>query len=70
MSYSRLSGWDARLFPGLAAVVMMAKVRCALLAHAISDRAKRFCERHGFTASEVEPMTLMITLREAKAELG
>jgi hypothetical protein len=42
----------------------------ALLVHAISDQAKRFYERYGFAPSEVEPMTLMITLKEAKAECG
>jgi len=34
--------------------------------HAISDEAKRFYERHGFVESRVDPMTLMITVAEAK----
>jgi GNAT superfamily N-acetyltransferase len=38
----------------------------AILVHAISERAKRFYERWGFVASPVEPMTLMITLAEAR----
>jgi hypothetical protein len=38
----------------------------ALLVHAISDPAKGFYEKHGFRVSPVEPMTLMITLAEAK----
>jgi len=38
----------------------------ALLVHAISDEAKRFYERHGFTASPVDPMTLMITTADAE----
>lgn len=37
----------------------------ALLVHAVSDAAKRFYERHGFIASTVDPMTVMITLGEA-----
>lgn len=37
----------------------------AMLVHAISDEAKRFYERCGFHASPVDPMTLMITLRDA-----
>lgn len=42
----------------------------AILVHAISDEAKTFYERHGFRASPVEPMTLMITLAEAKRMLA
>ena len=38
----------------------------AILVHAISDEAKAFYERHGFRASPIEPMTLMITLAEAR----
>ncbi len=41
----------------------------AILVHAISDDAKRFDERHGFSASPIDPMTLMITLAEAKKAL-
>jgi GNAT superfamily N-acetyltransferase len=37
----------------------------AMLVHAISDEAGRFYEKHGFRASAVEPMTLMITIEEA-----
>jgi GNAT superfamily N-acetyltransferase len=42
----------------------------ALLVHAISDAAKRFYERHGFIASPVDPMTVMITLGEAEKILN
>lgn len=42
----------------------------AILVHAISEDAKAFYERHGFRASPVEPMTLMITLTEARRMLG
>jgi GNAT superfamily N-acetyltransferase len=42
----------------------------ALLVHAISADARRFYECSGFTASELEPMALMITLKEALAALG
>jgi len=38
----------------------------AILVHAISPEARAFYERHGFKASSIEPMTLMITLAEAK----
>lgn len=38
----------------------------AILAHAISDRAERFYEKWGFLSSPVEPMTLMITVAEAR----
>jgi len=41
----------------------------AILVHAISERAKRFYERWGFIASPVEPMTLMITVTEARKAL-
>jgi GNAT superfamily N-acetyltransferase len=38
----------------------------AMLVHAISPEAKSFYERHGFKPSPIEPMTLMVTLAEAK----
>jgi GNAT superfamily N-acetyltransferase len=38
----------------------------AILVHAISERAKLFYEKWGFIASPIEPMTLMITLAEAR----
>jgi GNAT superfamily N-acetyltransferase len=38
----------------------------AMLVHAISPEAKTFYERHGFSPSPIEPMTLMITLAEAR----
>ena len=41
----------------------------ALLVHAISEGAKRFYMRHGFTASPVDAMTVMITLSDAENEL-
>lgn len=41
----------------------------AILVHAISDQAKAFYEKHGFRPSPVEPMTLMITIDEAKRML-
>jgi GNAT superfamily N-acetyltransferase len=37
----------------------------AILVHAISEQAKRFYEKYGFTPSPADPMTLMITTREA-----
>jgi GNAT superfamily N-acetyltransferase len=41
----------------------------AILVHAISEDAKRFYERYGFTSSPVDPMTLMVTVAEAKKVL-
>ena len=41
----------------------------AILVHAISERAKRFYEKWGFIASPVEPMTLMITVAEARTAM-
>jgi predicted N-acetyltransferase YhbS len=41
----------------------------ALLAHALSDEAKVFYLRHGFIESPIEPMTLMLSLREIENAL-
>jgi GNAT superfamily N-acetyltransferase len=41
----------------------------AILVHAISEAAKRFYEKWGFMSSPVDPMTLMITVAEARREL-
>jgi GNAT superfamily N-acetyltransferase len=41
----------------------------AVLLHAISDDAKRFYERAGFSASLVDPMTMLITLGEVDRAL-
>jgi GNAT superfamily N-acetyltransferase len=41
----------------------------AILVHAISEEAKRFYLRHGFVASPVDPMTLMITVADAENAL-
>ena len=41
----------------------------AILVHAISEDAKRFYQRCGFRPSPVDPMTLMITLRDAEQAL-
>lgn len=41
----------------------------AILVHAISPQAKAFYERHGFRSSPVEPMTLMVTIAEARRML-
>lgn len=35
---------------------------CALLVHALNDKAKQFYEYYGFTASPISPMTLMLRL--------
>jgi GNAT superfamily N-acetyltransferase len=41
----------------------------AILVHAISEDAKRFYERNGFSVLPVDPMTLMITIADAKKAL-
>ena len=41
----------------------------AILVHAISEEAKRFYERCGFVASPVDPMTLMVTIADARKAL-
>jgi GNAT superfamily N-acetyltransferase len=38
----------------------------AMLVHAISPDAKMFYEKHGFRSSPIDPMTLMVTMTEAK----
>lgn len=42
----------------------------AMLVHAISDEAKNFYEHWGFKPSPVDPMTLMITIDEARRMLA
>jgi GNAT superfamily N-acetyltransferase len=42
----------------------------AILVHAISEDVRRFYERHGFTESAIDPMTLMITLPDASRALA
>ena len=42
----------------------------AILVHALSDAAKRFYQRHGFIASPIDPMMVMITVAEAVKTLG
>jgi GNAT superfamily N-acetyltransferase len=42
----------------------------ALLVHAISDDARKFYERCGFQSSPTDPMTLMITLDDARRMLS
>ena len=42
----------------------------AILVHAISEDAKKFYERCGFTPSPVDPTTLMITFADAKKALS
>jgi len=41
----------------------------AILVHAISEAAKAFYQKHGFRESPVAPMTLMITVEEARRVL-
>ena len=42
----------------------------AVLVHAISEQAKQFYEKLGFTVSPIEPMTLMVSVADIKSELG
>ena len=42
----------------------------AILVHAISAEAKTFYQRHGFRPSPLEPMTLMVTIEEARRMMG
>lgn len=42
----------------------------AMLVHAASDAAKTFYAKHGFAASPVDPMTLMLLLDDARRMLG
>jgi GNAT superfamily N-acetyltransferase len=42
----------------------------AILVHAISEDATRFYERNGFSVSPIDPMTLMITIADAKKALS
>ncbi|MFN0118454.1 MAG: GNAT family N-acetyltransferase [Elusimicrobiota bacterium] len=42
----------------------------AILVHAISEDAKHFYKSCGFQESTVDPMTLMVTMRDAKLALG
>lgn len=40
----------------------------AILVHTLSDRARRFYEKHGFVPSPVNPSTLMVTVAQAMKE--
>ena len=42
----------------------------AILVHAISEEAKQFYEQYRFTASSLEPLTLMVKINDAVASLG
>ena len=42
----------------------------AILLHAISDEAKRFYEKAGFSSSPVDPMTMMIALADVQKALS
>ena len=42
----------------------------ALVVHALSDETKQFYERFGFQASPTDPLDLMITLKDAQANLS
>lgn len=48
---------------------LIAGIRAVLL-HSISDEAKRFYEKAGFSSSPVDPMTMMVTLADVEKALG
>lgn len=52
-----------------AQVASIAGVR-AILLHAISDDARRFYERNGFTSAPVDPLTMMVTLADVRKALS
>lgn len=39
----------------------------AILVHALSQEAKQFYEQCGFMASSLDPMTLMVSIKDARA---
>lgn len=42
----------------------------AIVVHAISEAAKRFYQGYGFIPSPIDPMTVMVTVAEARKMLG
>jgi predicted N-acetyltransferase YhbS len=42
----------------------------AILVHAISEEAKQFYEQYRFTASTLEPLTLMVKVNDGAKSLG
>jgi GNAT superfamily N-acetyltransferase len=42
----------------------------AILVHAISEEAKQFYEQCGFTASPLDPMTLMVNIKDVRESLN
>ena len=42
----------------------------AVLVHALNDRAKAFYQDHGFVESPVEPLVLMLRVKDIAAALG
>jgi GNAT superfamily N-acetyltransferase len=42
----------------------------AMFLHAISEEARRFYRRHGFTESPVDPMMMMVTLADVERALS
>ncbi|WP_199346327.1 GNAT family N-acetyltransferase [Nostoc sp. C057] len=49
-------------------VSQMAGIRCVLV-HAKDEEAKRFYLKYGFQPSPIEPLTLMMTLKDIRANL-
>jgi ribosomal protein S18 acetylase RimI-like enzyme len=71
-SYQRQGIGPALLADAMLRTVQAADIASirAILVHGISERAKRFYQAHGFHVSPLDPMTLMITLSEARKILG
>lgn len=51
------------------AVSEQAGVR-ALLVHAKNDRARRFYARYGFEPSPIDPLVMMLLIKDARRALG
>ena len=41
----------------------------AIVVHALDEKAKAFYEKRGFEPSPIEPLTVMVTLKDVKANL-
>ncbi len=53
---------------GAVSHAMATRAVCALLVHALNDRARQFYEHYGFRESPQHPMTLMLRLNTGPAQ--
>jgi hypothetical protein len=42
----------------------------AIVVHALGETAKRFYEKHGFSASPIDPLTVVLSLSDAERILS